>query len=117
MYWLFAIIFSVILSFLTSLAAQLSTTESINWRTIILDVLNNILAMAPLVAAGLGLPRLGKEHIASMVSNLGADEAEYRLKISPSVSSEQIDLDELAKRILEENERRKRSVDTRSIIK
>lgn len=105
LYWAAAISFALLISFTTALVQELNVItidDSIRWRVILLSVLEDILNMAPLVAAGLGLPRLGKEHIASKVSQLGTTEAEARLYEDYS----HINLDELAKRILDENNRR-----------
>lgn len=113
--WVAAVFLALLLSFLGSWVEQASSIppeQSINWRSIWIDVVQSLLYLAPIVGAGLGLPRLGKEQIASMVSDLGKEEAVARLEtpvLTPEevrntiVGGTNIDLNALAVEILLEN--------------
>lgn len=73
--WLAAFLLAVLLSFLAALASQLPGDTPINWREVALDVINTIVSIAPVVAAGLGLPRLGGEIRANLVDEIGKEKA------------------------------------------
>jgi hypothetical protein len=59
--WLGAVTVAVLLSFLSALVTQLPGQAPINWREIVLAVCNTLISIIPVVAAGLGLPKLGSE--------------------------------------------------------
>ncbi len=79
--WAGALALAVLLSFLSGVATHWPEDGGIDWRGVTLDVIQTILTTAPLVAAGLGLPRLGKEGIASLVSEVGAGQAKAVLEV------------------------------------
>lgn len=78
--WAIALVVSVIVAFLTSLNQQLGGTDDINWRPILSDVIKTLLVAIPVVAAGFGLPRIGHEEQAALVSELGKDRATEALQ-------------------------------------
>lgn len=111
--WGAALGLAVVLSFLSALAQQLPGEAPINWRVIWLAVISTILTTAPLVAAGFGLPRIGKEEVAGLVSAVGtenakaalADEADRQAGVTPPALTD-TDIGRLAERVLAENEAR-----------
>jgi hypothetical protein len=52
-----------------------------DWRAVVLDVIQTVLSTAPLLAAGLGLPRLGHEPVAALVSQVGTTQAQAALEV------------------------------------
>lgn len=79
--WGAALAVSVLLSFLSGLATHWPESGIIDWRGVWLDVIQTVLTTAPIVAAGLGLPRLGKEQVATLVSQVGAGPAKAALEV------------------------------------
>ena len=73
--WVAAFIVAIMLSFLTALSKQLSGTDPINWRPVFLDVIDTVITVIPIIAAGLGLPRLGKETLNNLVTQVGDKKA------------------------------------------
>lgn len=87
--WFAVLLIYLTLSFLSTVSIQLSNTpdnEPLNWRPIIINIANDLVTIIPVVAAGLGLPALGKEQVKFPTAG--------------------VDLDDLARRILDEKERR-----------
>lgn len=108
MLWAAALGVAILLSFLGALAQQLPGDDPIRWRQVWLNVIQTILTTAPIVAAGFGLPRLGKEGVASLVSEVGTENAKAALEGeadrqagagAPALSDE--DIDRLAHRGIE----------------
>jgi hypothetical protein len=79
--WAAAFALAIVLSFLGALAEQLPGDAPINWRIVLLNVVQTILSTAPIIAAGFGLPRLGKEPIAALVHEVGAGPAKSALEV------------------------------------
>lgn len=79
--WSAALGVSVVLAFLTGVATHWPEGGSIDWRGVTLDVVQVLLSVIPVVAAGIGLPRLGKEGIASLVNEVGAPQAKAALEV------------------------------------
>jgi hypothetical protein len=73
--WGIALAVAVLLSFLSGIATHWPRSGEIDWQGVVLDVIQTVLTTVPLVAAGLGLPRLGKEDIAVLGSAVGHDAA------------------------------------------
>lgn len=73
--WGAALAVSVLLAFLSGVATHWPENGPIDWRGVMLDVIQVIVSTLPIVAAGLGLPRLGKEAVASLTSKVGKDNA------------------------------------------
>lgn len=82
MLWGAAFGLAVLLSALSGIATHWPEGGSVDWRGVTLDVIQTILTTAPLVAAGFGLPRLGKESIAALVSDIGKDRAQDALEVT-----------------------------------
>jgi len=121
-----ALLVSIFLAFLASLAKQLAGTDPINWRPILLDVITVIGAEVPFVVAALGLPNIGSEARALLTKRIGTDAATDALqtvalnkdniavvtpttvanKIDPIDIADKVDLDALAAAILDEKQRR-----------
>jgi hypothetical protein len=78
--WGAAFMGAVILSALSAVATHWPVNGSIDWRGVTLDVIQTILSTAPLVVAGLGLPRLGHEPVAALVSQVGTANAQAALE-------------------------------------
>lgn len=78
--WGAALGLAVLLSFLSGVATHWPEGGAIDWRGVALDVIQTILTTAPLVAAGFGLPRIGKEPIAALVSQVGPGPAQAALE-------------------------------------
>lgn len=113
--WGAALLLALFLAFVGSWVEQASTIpedQAINWRRVWIDVAKSLLTLAPVVAAGLNLPRLGKEQVATMVNELGKDEALHRLETPVTdekiakILLPHIDITLLARRILDENRSR-----------
>lgn len=98
--WLAALLISVFISFLAALSEQLKGMEPIQWRVILYDVIQTLLAGIPFVVAGLGLPRLGSEQYTALVSEIGTEKATKVLE-QLAISEPKIDYDRLADEILE----------------
>lgn len=79
--WGAALGVSVLLAFLSGIATHWPEQGSIDWRGVVLDVIQVLLSVIPVAAAGLGLPRLGKEGVASLVSEVGKEQAIAALEI------------------------------------
>lgn len=73
--WAAAFALAVLLSFLSGIATHWPKGEGIDWQGVWLDVIQTILTTAPIIAAGWGLPRLGKEEVAVLSSAVGHDAA------------------------------------------
>lgn len=80
LYWGAALAVSILLAFLSGVATHWPESGQIDWRGVWLDVIQAVLTAAPFVIAGLGLPRLGKEPIANLVSKVGAGNARVALE-------------------------------------
>lgn len=80
LYWAGALAVAVLLSFLSGIATHWPESGSIDWRGVVLDVVQTLLTTVPLVAAGFGLPRLGKEEVASLTSQVGTANATAALQ-------------------------------------
>lgn len=80
LYWAAALGVAVLLSFLSGVATHWPEGGPIDWRGVVLDVVQTLLTTVPLVAAGFGLPRLGKESIAGLVSTVGPGPAKAALE-------------------------------------
>lgn len=81
LYWAGALGVAVLLSFLGGLAQHWPEGGDVDWRGVVLDVAATLAATVPLVAAGLGLPRLGKEGLAGLVSEVGVGQAKAVLEV------------------------------------
>jgi hypothetical protein len=81
LYWAAALGVAVLLSFLSGLATHWPAAGPIDWRGVWLDVIQTLLTTVPIVAAGFGLPRLGKEGIASLVSEVSSGQAKTALQV------------------------------------
>lgn len=79
--WAGALAVSVLLAFLTGIATHWPEGGTIDWRGVCLDVIQVLLSVIPIVAAGLGLPRIGKEPIAALVSEVGTNQAKAALEV------------------------------------
>jgi hypothetical protein len=79
--WGAAFMGAVILSALSAIATHWPAGGPIDWRAVVLDVIQTILSTAPLLAAGLGLPRLGHEPVAALVSQVGTTQAQAALEV------------------------------------
>ena len=109
MLWGAAFLLAVLLSLLSGIATHWPAGGSIDWRGVALDVIQTILTTAPLVAAGLGLPRLGKEGVAALSSRVGtpaaiaalADEADRQAGIPVPTYLTDTDIDRITRRGLE----------------
>lgn len=73
--WSGALALSVLLSFLSGIATHWPEGGPIDWRGVMLDVIQTVLSVAPVVAAGIGLPQFGKEAVTSLVKQIGTDKA------------------------------------------
>jgi hypothetical protein len=79
--WAGAMAGAIILSALSAIATHWPSGGAIDWRSVTLDVIQTILSTAPLLAAGLGLPRLGHEPVAALVSQVGTAQAQAALEV------------------------------------
>lgn len=79
-YWIGALALTTVLALLTGIATHWPEGGSIDWRGVWLDVIQVLLSTLPVVAAGLGLPRLGREQIARTVSDIGPKRAQAVLQ-------------------------------------
>jgi hypothetical protein len=79
--WGIALALAILLSFLSGVATHWPENGPIDMRGVLLDVIQTILTTVPLVAAGLGLPRLGREDISSLVSDVGKGQAKAVLEV------------------------------------
>lgn len=79
--WAAAFAGAIALSALASVARHWPEGAGVDWRAVTLDVIATILTTAPLVAAGLGLPRLGHEPVAALVSHIGKANAQAALEV------------------------------------
>lgn len=111
--WGAALGVAVLLSFLSGIATHWPDT-GIDWRGVFLDVIQTILTTAPIVAAGLGLPRIGKEGVASLVSEVGTEKAKDVLAIEAikqdtgvTTTMTDRDIERITDRLLAENETRR----------
>lgn len=75
LYWAAALAVAVLLSALSGIATHWPEGGSIDLRAVTLDVIQTLLAAVPIVAAGFGLPRLGKEQAAALISKVGTQNA------------------------------------------
>lgn len=78
--WGAALALAVLLSFLSGIAAHWPEGGSVDWRNVLLGVIQTILTTAPIVAAGFGLPRLGRESLSALVSEVGPSVAKATLE-------------------------------------
>jgi hypothetical protein len=78
--WVGAFLTALLLAFINSLIKQLPGDLPINWRTIAFDVLTTVSTTVPIIAAGLGLPALGKELETRLISKVGTDTAKEVLQ-------------------------------------
>ena len=110
--WGVAFAVAVLLSFLSGLATHWPESGDIEWRGVWLDVIQTILTTVPIIAAGLGLPTLGKEAVTHLASQVGTGQATAALEVEavkqatglpPTVpatfSTDQVD--QISRRILE----------------
>ncbi len=79
--WGGALAVSVVVAFLSGVATHWPEGGPIDWRGVALDVIQVALSVIPIVAAGLGLPRLGKEGVATLVSEVGTRQATAVLEV------------------------------------
>lgn len=79
-YWVGALALTVVLALLTGIATHWPEGGPIDWRGVWLDVIQVLLSTLPVVAAGLGLPRLGRERVARAVSEVGPQRAQAVLQ-------------------------------------
>lgn len=78
--WIGALLITTFLALLSGIATHWPEGGLIDWRGVWLDVIQVLLSAVPLVAAGLGLPRLGREGVASLVSEVGPRRAQAILQ-------------------------------------
>lgn len=121
--WGGALAVSLVLAFLSGVATHWPEAGPIDWRGVALDCIQVLLSELPIVAAGLGLPRLGKETVAALTSKVGtsnavavlSEERDRQAGIpvpSPLTDADlhhiaqSIDIGALADRVLAENESR-----------
>lgn len=79
--WGAAFAIAVLLSALASIAENWPAGAGIDWRAVCLDVIKTILTTVPIIAAGFGLPRLGREPISALVNEVGAPQAKAALEV------------------------------------
>lgn len=80
-YWAAALAGAVLLAFLTSITVNWPEDGSVDWRSVTLDVVQTLVTILPVVLAGLGLPRLGKEGVAALVNEVGTEQAKAALEV------------------------------------
>ncbi len=80
--WGAALGVSLILSLLYGIALHWPEGGTVDWRSVWMGVIQTALTEIPIVAAGLGLPRLGKEPIAALSSEVGYTTAKDALTIA-----------------------------------
>lgn len=110
--WVGALLLSLVVAAVASIMKQ-PMTEDINWRIVFNDIGTVFISLSPVLAAGLNLPRLGGEERAALANELGHKKAEKVLKDAVQSNGQarpQVDLDELAKKIIEQNKREQQRI-------
>lgn len=105
--WIGALLLSLVVAAVASIMKQPMSSD-INWRIVFNDIGTVFISLSPVLAAGLGLPRLGGEERAALANELGHKKAEEVLKDavhSDGQPKPDVDLDKLAKKILDLNKK------------
>lgn len=111
-YWIGFGVYTVVVLFLTSWLKQATLVpddEPIRWRLVLMDIASGILAIAPVVGAAFKFPKFGREEVSSIVTEIGVEEAKARLQnpiseTTASLEAAGVNLQELAKEIINQNE-------------
>jgi hypothetical protein len=85
--WCAAFALAVLLSLLSGIATHWPEGGMIDWRGVWLDVIQTIVTALPIVAAGLGLPALGKEAPAYLAHQVGQPTAVAALEQAATVQA------------------------------
>jgi hypothetical protein len=80
--WGAALGIALLLSFVSGVMTHWPEAGGIDWRGVWLDVGQTVVTVVPIVAAGLGLPRLGREDISALVSQVGRGTAKAALEVA-----------------------------------
>jgi hypothetical protein len=85
--WLGALTLAVALALISSVADHWPEGGAIDWRLVYQDVSRTIVSLSPIVAAGLGLPALGKEAQAFLAHQVGQPTATAALEQAATVQA------------------------------
>jgi thiamine transporter ThiT len=114
LYWAGALALAVVLSFLSAIAINWPAGGSVDWRAVALAVIATVVSLSPIVAAGLGLPMLGKEQQAYLSHQVGQTAATAALEQAAvgQVTTAAVTPDQVAVLVADELERRMKAEPT-----